>query len=248
MEKRLVIVFFSLIFLVSCGKKRIKTPGFSVRIIISSAKRCYKIHGRRYYPVSGFIQRGIASWYGKEFHGKRTASGEIFNMYKRTAAHRTLPFGTYVLVRNLRNNRTTIVRINDRGPFVKNRIIDLSYMAAKDIGLIGPGTAPVEIVVLGREIGKIRSPSGKKILVEIKDIERGGYGVQVASFKNKKNALKLADRLSVIFKNVEVQVNKGHKPPVYRVVISGIGSFHKARKIKKRLKEIGFRDVFIIGP
>ncbi|RKX71460.1 hypothetical protein DRP53_01395 [candidate division WOR-3 bacterium] len=93
---------------------------------------------------------GKASWYGKEFHGKRTASGEIFNMYAFTAAHRTLPFGTKVRVTNLANGKSVVVKINDRGPFVRGRIIDLSYAAAKKIGLVRMGVAKVKIEVLGR--------------------------------------------------------------------------------------------------
>ncbi len=96
-----------------------------------------------------FTQRGIASWYGRENHKKLTASGELYNMYAYTAAHRTLPFGTLVRVTNLTNGRSVVVRINDRGPFVKGRIIDLSYASAKKLGLIKKGTAPVSIEVLG---------------------------------------------------------------------------------------------------
>ncbi len=95
-----------------------------------------------------FNQKGIASWYGKEDHGDFTASGEPYNMYAYTAAHKTLPFGTLVKVINLKNGKSVVVRINDRGPFVKNRIIDLSYASAKKIGLIKDGTAPVIIQVL----------------------------------------------------------------------------------------------------
>ena len=93
---------------------------------------------------------GIASYYGREFHGKRTASGEIYNMRKYTAAHRTLPFGSIVRVTNLSNGRSVKVRINDRGPFVKGRIIDLSYGAARKLGIIESGTAKVRIDVLSR--------------------------------------------------------------------------------------------------
>ena len=93
-------------------------------------------------------QEGFASYYGKKFHGKKTASGEIFNMYDMTAAHRTLPFGTYVRVTNLENGRSVVVRINDRGPFAKGRIIDLSYAAAKRLGIIHKGVAKVRIDIV----------------------------------------------------------------------------------------------------
>jgi rare lipoprotein A len=96
-----------------------------------------------------FRQRGEASWYGRDFHGRQTASGEIYDMYAMTAAHKTLPLGTYVRVQNRDNNKTVDVRVNDRGPFVRGRIIDLSYTAAHKIGVVGPGTAAVEIAALG---------------------------------------------------------------------------------------------------
>jgi len=107
--------------------------------------------GVRYWVIpnpKGFVERGQASWYGKEFDGKRTSSGETYNMYDMTAAHRTLPLPTYIEVRSLKNNRKVIVRVNDRGPFAKNRILDLSYAAASKLGMIGEGTTPVEIRVL----------------------------------------------------------------------------------------------------
>lgn len=102
-------------------------------------------------PKPGATQEGIASWYGPGFHGRRTANGEVYNQYDLTAAHQTLPHGTQVRVTNLTNGRVVLVRINDRGPFVDDRIIDLSYTAARQIEMIGPGTAPVRIEVLGPE-------------------------------------------------------------------------------------------------
>jgi len=253
-KRKITKIIFVLLLLISfsgCGKKEIRVSYYPISKIVllpSKKVKCYVIHKRRYCTIPGLVQRGIASWYGKKFHGRRTASGEIYNMYKRTAAHRTLPFGTYVLVRNLKNNRTTIVKINDRGPFVKNRIIDLSYRAAKDIGMIGPGTAPVELIVLGKEIGKHSSPAGVKTVVEVVDTKTGRFGVQVAAFRNKKNALKLVDRLSVIFKQVEIQVGiDRYANPIYRVIVSGAKSIGKAHLIEKKLEEIGFKDTFIVA-
>ncbi len=102
----------------------------------------------RVSPPTKKVFIGYASWYGPGFHGRRTASGEIFNMYDYTAAHRTLPFGTRVKVTNLKNGRSVIVRINDRGPARKNRIIDLSYQAAKKIGMIRDGIVKVRVEVI----------------------------------------------------------------------------------------------------
>jgi len=99
-------------------------------------------------PVTNGVQTGVASWYGPGFHGKRTANGEIYDQYELTAAHPSLPLGTRAMVTNLTNGRAVEVRINDRGPFVDGRVIDLSYAAARSVGMIGPGTAPVRVEVL----------------------------------------------------------------------------------------------------
>lgn len=111
----------------------------------------YEVHGRRYYvarTAEGYRERGLASWYGAKFHGRRTSSGEPFDMYKLTAAHRSLPLPTYVRVTHLGNGRSVIVRVNDRGPFNERRIIDLSYAAAVRLGMVDEGEAPVEVVAL----------------------------------------------------------------------------------------------------
>ena len=108
----------------------------------------YTVNGRTYYPLksaAGYRQRGIASWYGRPFNGQKTSDGETYNMYAMTAASKVLPLPCYVLVRNLDNNRTVIVRVNDRGPFYPHRIIDLSYAAAARLGILATGTAPVEV-------------------------------------------------------------------------------------------------------
>ncbi len=131
----------------SCAKRPpVAKPGYP---------KPYKVLGQWYQPVGdakGFRERGTASWYGSDFHGKRTANGEIYDMDGMTAAHKTLPLGTLVRVSNLENNREVEVRINDRGPFVQGRIIDLSREAAKRIGMMGAGTARVEIAAVGQAI------------------------------------------------------------------------------------------------
>jgi len=111
----------------------------------------YVVRGKRYHVMAssrGYVERGIASWYGKKFHGHRTSSGETFDMYAMTAAHKTLPLPSYVSVTNLKNGRRVVVRVNDRGPFHPNRIIDLSYAAARKLGIAGHGTALVEVRAL----------------------------------------------------------------------------------------------------
>jgi rare lipoprotein A len=112
------------------------------------ANRPYEVFGKKYVPLASvqpYHQRGIASWYGKRFHGQRTSSGERYDMYAMTAAHPILPIPSYARVTNLRNGRQVVVRINDRGPFHSDRVIDLSYAAAYRLGLIGAGSGEVEV-------------------------------------------------------------------------------------------------------
>ena len=126
------------------------TPGASV--YTHPTMRPYTVNGHRYYPTvvhQGDSFDGVASWYGPDFHGKLTSNGERYDMYAATAAHKTLPMNTIVKVTNKRNGRQTVVRINDRGPFVASRIIDLSNKAAKDLDMVGSGTTDVHLEVLG---------------------------------------------------------------------------------------------------
>ena len=146
----------------------------------------YTIKGKTYYPLlssHGFSEEGIASWYGKDFHGKKTANGEIYDMHGMTAAHKLLPFGTKVKVTNRENGKSIVVRINDRGPFVANRVIDLTRTGAERIGMIAKGTAPVTLETMGSVPG-------------LKDGDLAGrFYVQVGAFANKSNAEGLVAKL-----------------------------------------------------
>ena len=158
MHRKYVLMFAVLFLLASCTP----SPRYTVEkikkdkaaTIPSQKSKPYTINGKRYTPIDkpplGKKYQGKASFYGYNdgFHGKKTSNGETFDMYGLTAAHKTLPFNTWLEVRNLSNGRTVIVRINDRGPFVGNRIIDLSYGAAKEINMIQAGIQEVEITVL----------------------------------------------------------------------------------------------------
>jgi rare lipoprotein A len=142
----------------------------------------------------GFEQRGIASWYGTKFHGRPTSSGEVYNMHAMTAAHKTLPIPVYVHVKNLDNGRSAVVRVNDRGPFIDGRIIDLSYAAAKKLGVDGPGTAKVEISVLKRGESKPTSVV-RRVPVPV-DIEpEASLFIQMGSFSSHLNANNLVQSL-----------------------------------------------------
>lgn len=126
----------------------------------------YKINGQTYHTMKkvevGHEQKGVASWYGPGFNGKKTASGEVYDMFDMTAAHSSLPLDTVVKVRNVRNDREVVVRINDRGPFVGDRVIDLSFTAARELGMIAPGTAPVNLVVIKPGETRVASKSQRK--------------------------------------------------------------------------------------
>ncbi len=216
-----------------------------------SGVRLYEVNGHRYYPldaVDGFPEQGLASWYGAAFHGRPTASGEIYDMHKKTAAHKTLPLGTYVRVVNLMNGTETVVRVNDRGPFVKGRIIDLSYAAAREIDLIEPGILRVRVVPLGKEIKRWSEGGREKVLVALPDPLRGVFSVQVAAFKNRSTAVQLARRLRQAFREVSVSRYEDPKQgPLYRVRVSVSQSLREAAAVEQRLKEMGYEDAFTVS-
>lgn len=170
------------------------------------------------------VQTGLASWYGPNFHGKTTSSSEVYNMHDMTAAHRTLPFGTHVMVTNLNNGKSVKVKINDRGPFVEGRIIDLSYAAAQVLNAVGPGVIPVAIEVLADE-----SPPKSSLR----------YAVQVGSFVNKDNALSLQKLLKNTFRDVYVSSFQTPTQTFYRVRIKAVHR-EDAESITRRLNKEGY--------
>ncbi len=200
--------------------------------------RPYKALGLWYQPLSdskGFRQEGIASWYGPDFHGKRTSSGETYDMHGLTAAHKTLPLGTLVRVRNLQNQRTVDLRINDRGPFVGTRVIDLSYEAARQLGVIGPGTAAVEVVAIG-------VLAGSSV-----DLYSGNFTFQVGAFTNRESAEKLRADLNPRFGNAHiVEFNRGDRL-FYRVRIGKTSSLEEAAAYEAHLIRNGFPDAFAVA-
>lgn len=209
----------------------------------------YKVLGKWYEPISdarGFKQKGKASWYGKNFHGKKTANGETYNMYAMTAAHKTLPLGTWVSVRNLDNKRQVEVRINDRGPFVKGRIIDLSYTAAKKLGIVGPGTAPVEVVALGTPAPSEKGRTKPKNFIP-NDYYSGNFTVQIGAFEVLENAEKLKRELEKTYKNVHIVPYDDDGRFFYRVRLGSLSSLEQAREYETALVMKGFKDVFVVA-
>lgn len=174
-------------------------------------------------PAIGEAETGLASWYGRPYHGRPTASGEIYNMDAMTAAHRTLPFQTWVRVTNLENRQVTTVRINDRGPFIEGRIIDLSRAGAEDIAMVGPGTALVRLEVVQTAAGEPRSTAR--------------YSVQVGAFLVEENALRLQSRLTRRYGEVFVQTYQGPDGTYYRVRVGRKHTLDDALALARELRE-----------
>jgi rare lipoprotein A len=168
---------------------------------------------------SGYTEEGNASWYGEPFHGRRASNGEIYDMYKLTAAHRTLPFETMVRVTNLNNGKSTVVRITDRGPFVDNRIIDLSLAAAQEVDSVGPGVVPVRVEVLGGV-----------------DPTAGFFTVQVGAFRDRGNAERLRERLIASYSPIFIQQYDSPDGVFYRVRVGKISGEEAAHQFGEQLR------------
>jgi len=209
----------------------------------------YKVGRQWYQPIPDardFRQEGRASWYGKKFHGRKTSNGEVYDMYAMTAAHKTLPFDTHVKVRNLENNQTAIVRINDRGPFIRGRIIDLSYTAAKQLKIVGPGTSMVEIVALGATAPGRPEGSGEPEYIP-QDYYSGKFTFQVYAFKDSDNAERARKKLAEKYKNVHIAVFDNGGETFYRVRVGLAHSLEQADAYEKLLIQDGFEDVFVVA-
>lgn len=196
--------------------------------------RPYQVFGKWYYPTTasvGDVHKGVASWYGPDFHAKKTSNGEIYNMHAMTAAHKTLPMNTIVKVENIDNGLTTTVRINDRGPFVGTRIIDLSNAAAKAINMEKKGLANVKLTILGFH-GKIATTQAEKEESAVV----GGYYVQVGAFRNYSGAKITQDKFKLIIdSNYDVIIKEGEfeDKPINRVWVSGFRSIEEADDFKR---------------
>ncbi len=207
--------------------------------------RPYQINNKIYYPIPssyGFQQTGIASWYGSDFHGRYTSNGETYDMYSMTAAHKTLPMNTILLVKNLENNREVVVRVNDRGPFVKGRIIDLSYSAAKNLNIVGNGTARVRIVAMG-EKGKNR----QEIIQLARTFYEGDFYVQIGAFTNSDNALRLQNRFLDAGHKTIIMKYQGSKTIYYRVQVHVGNTLKDAGQARAILERRGYTDAFVVA-
>lgn len=223
--------------------------------IQEATMRPYQVAGKWYYPEKvsiGDSFDGYASWYGADFHARKTSNGETYNMYAHTAAHKTFPMNTVVKVLNVENGKSTIVRINDRGPFVEGRIIDLSSAAAHDIDMVKTGIAKVRLEVIGfagvinkhrQEVKQVQSDdvlsSEFKIDNTPKSISGGAFAIQVGAFRKREGAEITQERYShmppyqSVIKEFELD-----GAPIYRVFLRGFQSEQEARDFLKKNKQI----------
>ena len=205
--------------------------------------RSYVVNGKQYFTLPsarGFVERGIASWYGPKFHGRRTSSGETYDMHKMTAAHKTLPLPTYVSVRNLVTGKEIVVRVNDRGPFHGDRIIDLSYAAATTLGIASRGTGPVEVRALVpgtpvRPVARSRPPEPARLFV------------QAGAFQAASNASKLRTRLAGV-SGLPIRVRRAMSDGrvMYRVWLGPVSSVEEADEVSDVLALFGIEGPRIV--
>jgi rare lipoprotein A len=198
----------------------------------------YNVLGQRYYVLAsadGYLERGVASWYGPTFHGGNTSNGEPYDMYGMTAAHKTLPLPCYARVTNLRNGRSVVVRINDRGPFVANRLIDLSYSAAAKLDMIRDGTSLVEVRAL--------TPTVPDVLTRTAAQPPPALYVQAGAFADQHNAQRLVARLQAAgLERAFVALPLENGAHLYRVRLGPVDSVAQFDTLASRLAALGIRD------
>jgi rare lipoprotein A len=216
-------------------------------------QRPYQIYGVWYYPIPsalGYSEDGIASWYGDIFHGKATSSGEVYNMYDMTAAHKILPLGTHVKVINKNNGATVILRVNDRGPFVSGRIIDLSYTAEQKLGMLQPGTIPVRVEAV--QVAEQTQIKGKTVwkAEAVPNFQYGNFYIQVGAFQQVANAIKMRQDLQQSYEKVSIQpptARDRETERYYRVQVGAYKALQEAQKEADRLKQNRYPGAFVVA-
>jgi len=214
-----------------------------------ATQKPYKVKGVHYTPMAnanGFVQTGIASWYGRKFHGRKTSNGETYNMYGMTAAHKTLPMNTWVSVHNLENNRKIVVRVNDRGPFVSGRIIDLTHTGASRLGMVGKGTAKVRITALGKATSYSKQTKDP-ITFQPVDYWKGNFTVQVGAFKVQANANRYRSKLSKKYQNAHITTFSDDRGTFFRVRIGRFTNLKDAERFSEKIIVQGFGSAFAVA-
>jgi rare lipoprotein A len=208
----------------------------------------YTVNGKTYYPVktsSGYRERGVASWYGRMFHGRRTSSGESYDMYAMTAAHRTLPLPSYARVRNLRNGKQVVLKINDRGPFLHNRLIDLSYAAAYRLGIVDTGTGLVEVVAVGPDTMIAEKQIGVPVTSALP--RPPSIYIQVGAFSERDNAERMRRQLySHTYGPVITQHARVNGGDIHRVRVGPIATVDEADNIVRRMQWQGYHPTLVV--
>jgi rare lipoprotein A len=217
-------LLISLFLLTNCAPKRVAVERRALPPEKPVAKKEALKEERIEKRETKEVQYGVASWYGRDFHGKPTSSGEIYDMYQLTCAHNTLPLGTMVMVTNLENGKSLELKVNDRGPFVKERIIDLSYAAAQILGMWEKGTANVKVEAIGPVIEQIQR-----------------FTLQVGSFVDEANAQRLADQLRKSFENVHVTMVETFTQKYHRVRVGQFETRESALSTAEKLSQMGFK-------
>lgn len=218
----------------------------------------YVVNGQRYFvdfSAGDYRQQGIASWYGTKFHGRKTSSGEPYDMYAMTAAHKTLPLPSYVKVKNLHNDKEVIVKVNDRGPFVDGRIIDLSYAAAQKLDIVGNGTAHVEIETV-LPAGNAAVQPDKLEIIELDNVANTGttptaYYVQLGAFSHRAHAEQLLTELksqAITAVSISSINTNGNQPAnnLFRVRVGPFSDKQQLQAMESQLSELGYSASYII--
>lgn len=205
----------------------------------------YVVYGQRYYTLpssKGYSERGMASWYGTKFHGKRTSSGEPYDLYGMTAAHKTLPLPTYVKVTNLQNGRSVTVKVNDRGPFHDDRIIDLSYTAAAKLGILGNGTGKVEVRAINTDVGDTMQLAHATPATQVATASQTLY-LQVGAFSSEQNAERLRNEIiDQQIGKVRIVETSGNAGTFYKVQVGPFSDTSEADRVARALKPLGINE------
>lgn len=251
-----LVMFFISFVLSGCSQKHYDRPTAHTSAARHRATmRTYRVRGKVYKPTYVSVNdtmRGVSSWYGPNFHGKLTSNGERYNMHGMTAAHKTWPMDTMVKVENLKNGKSVVVRINDRGPFVSGRIIDCSYAAGKAIGLDRTGIAPVKLTVLGFAGKVYRGPktsasSAVRAPSTLPKVHLTNFAVQVGAFRRYEGAMIYRRKYQAMDSSKQVVVKKFvvEGAPLYRVWVTGFGSDGEAKDF---ISQHGIVGGFLIRP
>lgn len=237
-----VLLLLAAIIMSGCGKNKVEystppaqKPASTATPSKQRGTKPYTVMGKTYYPIldaSGYRETGVASWYGKDFHGRLTANGERYNMHANTAAHKLLPFGTQVKVTNLDNGKSIVTRINDRGPFIGNRIIDMSYAGARALGMVNKGTANVRV----ETVGAVKGLSTDNLA--------GNFFVQVGAFAQENNAKNLVN--SIKRRGLNARTYYDQRVSFWRVQVGPYTDLNAAENAAESLRQ-DFPNNFVIA-